>query len=908
MNGNSVVRLSGVERAVLRQVDDFGIKSYDLVSPPRRILGPDEVIPLVEYNVDGRRIQPSWNVMSLLDAVQQSESWLNISQRTLARIAAAFMVAEDPQGRLNAQKAATLMHQASLVQHVLASPNLRKALIADEVGLGKTIEAGLIVKRLLAERPRMRVLYLAPARLVSNVVGEFRQKLDLDARRWVAGGAVDARIDSDQIVVASIHKAVFGRNAETVLKSGPWDLLIVDECHHLSDWDPNGGSPNQGFRLVSQLVKQLPPDGRLLLLSGTPHQGSEARFSNLLRLLSDDAKSIDGAAGRVIFRTKDKVRDWRGRPLFPLREIHPPKVVQMGAQYEAWYHSIAELYEGDPGSGSAGRAAGWAKGQALQWASSSVQAGLGYLSRLGMRRLGWTAKNPALQEALLALRPYRGGERDEPIGSLFERVRKQIGIQEAEPGVIEDEEEFEDEVWRPDPVRLESLLRQGVALIGSKAATAKWVEVSRLIDAADGEKIVLFAQPVETVGVVAQYLRDRYGAEPCMIVGNQSEEERSDQVARFQREDGPRFLVSSRAGGEGLNMQRARRLINLDIPWNPMELEQRIGRVHRFGSRKTVLIDSVVAAGSREVDMYRIARDKLHMIATHLDPDQFETLFSRVMSLVPPKELEDIVGGTPASAFPGAAATEIGRLVTEGYRAWSDFDDRFRKEAEKIKTISAGTATWDDLGAFLTKYCNALASGDASFTGFEFRGDEVIAIAENVPVIEMDGVLYACGDSGGVPFEARESRPVVQLGLNVPEVITRLRQHFLAERPAGAAVLKRPAHLASGPCAAAQAFVLLLRQTIRSELGRASEVSVSLAVFSVLADGGIEELDGSSRGDVIRALLQTSRVKEPARTPIWDSMPGVVASLVNKLRQPTDDELSRGDRHVVWPIGVVLLQ
>src|SRR5262249_44336930 len=152
------------------------------------------------------------------------------------------------------------------------------------------------------------------------------------------------------------------------------------------------------------------------------------------------------------------------------------------------------------------------------------------------------------------------------------------------------------------------------------------------------------ALPVETVTLVANYLTRRYGQLPAIIIGNQSEEERFNEVAKFQREDGPRFLVSSRAGGEGLNMQRARRLVHLDVPWNPMELEQRIGRIHRFGSKKTIVVDTVVAAGSREVDMYRIAREKLAMIATHLDPDQFETLFSRVMSVVPPKELEEVLG------------------------------------------------------------------------------------------------------------------------------------------------------------------------------------------------------------------------------------------------------------------------
>ena len=95
-------------------------------------------------------------------------------------------------------------------------------------------------------------------------------------------------------------------------------------------------------------------------------------------------------------------------------------------------------------------------------------------------------------------------------------------------------------------------------------------------------------------------------------------------MAAFWRPDGPRFLVSSRAGGEGINLQVARRLVHVDVPWNPMELEQRIGRVHRFGSRRTILVDTLVARESRETHAYQIARKKLVDIASALVPsDRF---------------------------------------------------------------------------------------------------------------------------------------------------------------------------------------------------------------------------------------------------------------------------------------------
>ena len=908
MRDPSIVTCSGSARAVLRVVDDFGFQSFDLLSPPRRLLPSDSAVPLVESNVDSRRVSALLLPTELLDELPEGESWLNVSARTVARLFAAYLVAEDPQRRLDAHKAATLMHQVSLVQHVLNSQNLRRVLIADEVGLGKTIEAGLIIKRLVAERPGLRVLYLAPARLVGNVVHELRDKLDIDARRWVAGTEGDARIESDRIVVASIHKAVFGDNLERVASSGPWDVVIVDECHHLSDWDPTGGKPNQGFKLVGLLAKDLPPDGRLVLMSGTPHQGSEARFSNVLRLLSDDGKNMRGAAGRVIYRTKDRVRDWRGKPLFPAREIRQPTVVQLGPAYEGWYLAVGALYEQPGATGTRARAAGWAKGQALQWAASSVQAGLGFLVRLGIRRLAWNLRNESLQQALSALRPYRGGQLDEPLPSLYERVVRQIGNQALDQFEEDDGEEWDPEEWRPNAETLALLLEQGVKLLGTAAAGAKWDAVSGIIDDADGEKIVLFAQPVETVTVVADYLHRRYGEKPAIIIGNQSEGERQQQVEEFQSIHGPRFLVSSRAGGEGLNMQRARRLIHLDVPWNPMELEQRIGRIHRFGSRKTVLVDTVVAAGSREVDMYRIAREKLAMIATHLDPEQFETLFSRVMSLVPPKELEGILGGISAGPFTNAASTEIGRLVAEGYSSWSTFDETYRSQAEQIRGINPGEATWTDVQSFLTKHAGASSTGQATFTAFEFQAEEIVAVDETVPTISLGNRLFACGDTGGLRAEVMGGGQVHQLGLNVPEIQEILRAQFLPEKSYGAAYLKRPADLPFlGSTKEPVVLLAFLRQSLQQELGRWFERDVSFHLYSLLPGADPTELESGHRAAVIRACVSAPRIKDPQSLNILANRGTIEADLMLNLRRPTSEEITSGIRHGVWPLAILVL-
>ena len=904
-------------RTLLRTVDDFGFLTYDLVGYPRRLCEADADPPLVEANIDQRRVAPLQTpaMVAMRRKLDDGDSWLSHTTRTLARLNAAFLVAEDPQRRLDASKAATLMHQVSLVQHILESPDLRKVLIGDEVGLGKTIEAGLLIRQLIERDPRARVLYLAPARLVSNVAREFRDKLDIDARLWAAGNRSDARLAEDRVVIASLHKAVFGDNFDRVVASGPWDVLVVDECHHLSDWNPTGGKPNQSFRLVSQLMKAQPPDGRLILMSGTPHQGSEARFRNILRLLSNDGKDISGAAGRVIFRTKDRVRDWRGAPLFPARDIRPPLVVPLGEKYEQWYERVGLLYETSGMNGIQLRAAGWAKGQALQWAASSVQAGLGFLARLGMRRLGWALDHPDLASALSMLRPYRGGAPDEPLPALFARLTKQIGSAALQVEEQEDEEECDDEAWRPDPHLLAELLRDGVKLIRAGASQAKWDALCTLIDSAGDEKVVLFAQPVETVTVVAEVLAQRYGVKPALIIGNQTDEERTAQVARFQADDGPRFLVSSKAGGEGLNMQRARRLIHLDVPWNPMDMEQRIGRVHRFGSRKTIIVDTVVASGSREVDMYRIAREKLAMAVRHLDPDQFETLFSRVMSLVPPKELENILGDAASPLASNLSATnEIGRLVTEGFKSWSAFDAMYRTQADAVRASNPGEATWNDLGAFLVKYANASDGPNATFSSFEFAADEIVEVEQAVPTVLFENTAYACGDTGGLPASSSGTGAAVRLGLNLAWVQRGLRSAFAPDRTCGAAFIKLSTSLSKLSTSLsvmtgsreAKTYLTFLRQRLQPEGGRWVEGVVDLKVYDISDPSITTELDAPTSAALIRAFNASPRVRDPLDVHVGVDLLNKEKELFAQLRQPTSDELATGIRYAVWPLAVVI--
>lgn len=131
-----------------------------------------------------------------------------------------------------------------------------------------------------------------------------------------------------------------------------------------------------------------------------------------------------------------------------------------------------------------------------------------------------------------------------------------------------------------------------------------------------------------------------------------------------------RQAISSRAGGEGINLQVARRLVHIDVPWNPMDMEQRVGRVHRFGSRQTVIVDTVVVKDSREADAYRIAREKLRLItSTIVERDRFKSVFSRVMCLLPQDELQSVLLNEPVTPFDAGDENRLSEMIQEGFRA-----------------------------------------------------------------------------------------------------------------------------------------------------------------------------------------------------------------------------------------------
>lgn len=901
--------------AVIRQQDDFGFVEYDLAAPPRRFFSLADPLPRsVEIGIDSRRLRTVPTPAELLSiGLPEADNWPAHTRRTLAKLAAWFLICEDTQHRLESREIQTLAHQASLVRHVLDSPQLTRVLIADEVGLGKTIEAGLIISELLERKPGLRALYLAPARLAANVHREF-SRLGLHFRKWTSGGDADANLDDDRIV-ASIHRAAHEGNLNNVISAPTWDVLVVDECHHLSNYGPDGNKPLRQYQLVQKLVQKR-PDARVILMSGTPNQGNPDRFRNLLRLIRSEGEPEEAVAGRVIFRTKEDVRGWNNEPLFPVRQVNAPLVIPITYEYAAWLNEIHKFYVPESSEqvgknrSARRRAAGWRCAQALQWAASSVGAGLGYLIRQAIR-LGWTPDRSDLANALAAIRPYRLGAPNEPIEILFARIKKEVGEQE-EAEDIEDIEEIDEAHWNADPKQLTKLLNEGVNLL-SRVGDSKWEFLDQKILAKAGsEQVVLFAQPIETVTALAAYLQRRTGTVPSLIIGGQSDVEREDQVKRFWSKTS-QFLVSSRAGSEGINLQCARRLVHVDVPWNPMEMEQRVGRVHRFGSRQTIIVDTVVLERTREERAYAVAYEKLKHIAHSLtmDPARFEELFARVMSLIPPADFQDVMTEA-AMGFSIHDAQRVAALVETGFCNWRDFHDRYHAE-QKLRTPQPGQATWEDLERFSRQYAKGKSVAGFSALRFERRDNkEIVSTLDEIPVQELpDGMLVAFADVGGRPIVGPEGKNVIPAGLNINAIADALCFAAFPDQPTGVAFLRwsESSPLPRIPSAPLGVLVFA-RIIIASSLGTGwSEQGVTFHVWTVARDGQTNEIFPPDSGTVVRQMMTASvRTKPEIPVEFAALLLKLESRIANEYRQRCETDVTEGLRFAVFPLCAAIIE
>lgn len=522
-----------------------------------------------------------------------------------------------------------LPHQVHALARAMSSDRVRY-LLADEVGLGKTVEAGLIFRELKIRGLVRRVLVVAPAGLVTQWVQELKTHfdetfrlvipsdlsavrelvgLDEEANAWRLHDQVVCPLDSVKPLDARRgwtreQVARFNRERFDDLVSAGWDLIIIDEAHRL------GGSTDQvaRYRLGEALGQAAP---YLLLLSATPHQGKTDGFRRLISFLDpqafpdDDSVSQSRVAPYVIRTEKRRAIDAEGSPLFKPRRTQLVAVTwgASGSEQQALYAAVTDYVRDG-------------YNQAIQ----EQRRAIGFLMIL-MQRLV-TSSTRAIRQSL---------ERRLEVLELPEGQLSLFGEDIGDAwGALDGQEQLESVLKsrlkglkneRAEVELLLSAARRCEAKGPDAKAQALLEHIHRLQreEADPLVKVLVFTEFVPTQEMLATYLQERGFRVTCLNGSMGLDERRSVQRAFA---DDAQVLISTDAGGEGLNLQFCHVIVNYDLPWNPMKIEQRIGRVDRIGQKHVVQALNFALQDTVELRVREVLEAKLAKILEEFGVDK----------------------------------------------------------------------------------------------------------------------------------------------------------------------------------------------------------------------------------------------------------------------------------------------
>jgi len=533
----------------------------------------------------------------------------------------------DPLLAMNTSKVDPLPHQIEAVYgRVLQYPRIR-FLIADDPGAGKTIMGGLIIKELKLRHLASRILIVTPGHLKDQWRREMKERFEevfTVVDRGFLGAFYGQNVWArEPQLITSID---FAKQDEILagLASVHYDLIIVDEAHKMSAYRYGEKLDKTiRYRLGERLSDICT---HLLFLTATPHRGDPENFRLFLDLLEPGffantdmvAESIRQQENPLfIRRVKEDLKDFEGRPLFLPRYVET-KSFNLGVESYAekeLYNALSHYV-----NGQYNRALRKDKRRNVAFALVILQRRLASSTYALLRSLERRKKR--LEELLHgAEQKSRGGEGYdfEEVEDLSEEERwKQEEVWET-LSVAENRQELEEELHT-----LDGLIDQARRIATSDPPIEAKLRhfKSALEDLGrthPGAKILIFTESRDTLEYLEKNLRHwKYNV--CIIHGGMGLEERIRAESVFKNE--AQMLVATEAAGEGINLQFCNLMINYDIPWNPNRLEQRMGRIHRYGQTREVFIFNLVASDTREGQVLNALFRKLDEIREVLGSDK----------------------------------------------------------------------------------------------------------------------------------------------------------------------------------------------------------------------------------------------------------------------------------------------
>ncbi|RLI73173.1 helicase, partial [Archaeoglobales archaeon] len=547
----------------------------------------------------------------------------------------------DPLLAMNTSKIDPLPHQIEATYgYILKLPRIR-FLIADDPGAGKTIMAGLIIKELKLRGLAKRILIVVPGHLKDQWRRELKDRFQ-EHFTVVDRGFLDAHYaenvwQKENQVITSMD---FAKREEILptLKSVSWDLVIVDEAHKMAAYRYGDKIEKTDRYKLGEVLSST--SEHLLFLTATPHKGDPENFRLFLDLLMPGffatAEMIEESLANkdnplFIRRRKEDLRDFDGRPLFPPRHVKTIKF-RLSEKEKRLYNALSE----------------YVITQYNKALKSDKKRNVAFALLILQRRMASSTY------ALLKSLERRKKRLEELLDTGLERKELFFDIEEVED--YEEEERWSiEEKWEglsvsenieelKKEIRTIETLTQMAREILREENEIKLSELKKVVESLGNEKIIIFTESKDTL----EYLYDKirsWGYAVNYIHGGMRLEERVEAEKIFKNET--QIMVATEAAGEGINLQFCNLMINYDIPWNPNRLEQRMGRIHRYGQQKEVYIFNLVAEDTREGQVLSKVLDKLEEIRKAYGSDK---VFDVIGEIIYGRKLAQLVLEAAAGA------------------------------------------------------------------------------------------------------------------------------------------------------------------------------------------------------------------------------------------------------------------
>ena len=556
----------------------------------------------------------------------------------------------NPTFAISISKVDPLPHQIEAVWQVLKQTRIR-FLIADDPGAGKTIMAGLIAKELKLRNQVKRILIVAPGHLITQWTEEMRTRFEENfthvTRALVNAHPYENVWSREQQLITSID---FARQDEIrgAIANTHFDLVIVDEAHKMAAYQYGDKVEKTKRYQLGECLSNCTT--HLLFLTATPHRGDSENFRLFLDLLEPgffaDPTQIQESIKKndnplFIRRVKEDLKDFDGKKLFLPRHVKT-KPFRLGAESESEMELYNELSE-------------YIREQYNRFSENSQKRNnVAFALVILQRRLASSTyalsvslqrRQQRLEELLRNATPQTDivpteQQRDE-VEDLSETERWEREEQWEVLSVAENREELSNEIET-----LKHLERNAQQIIESEREI-KLQELKKALDELNvqhpKQKILIFTEYFDTLDYLAQKVK-AWGFSVSVIHGKMPHEKRVEVQHTFENET--QILIATEAAGEGINLQFCYLMINYDLPWNPNRLEQRMGRIHRYGQKKEVHVINLVASDTREGAVFTRLFEKLDTIRDELGTDR---VYDVIGELFPKRNLAQLMLEAAAS-------------------------------------------------------------------------------------------------------------------------------------------------------------------------------------------------------------------------------------------------------------------